>query len=263
MAKSRKSGFLYVWGVIYPIIVYILVMAIANNLVRLAASYTPLFTVRPESADVICQGITYIIIIIALNALFTRVDNQYASVKGLHIGKLLLVLLMVILAGVGLNYIISTIAPGDADTNYVAIRDTYYSADFLLQLVVLGVVVPIAEELMYRGILYKRLRAGANITVSVMVSAVVFGLLHFNLIQGIYGALMGAMLAIIVEMTDNIVYSCVGHIGVNIFTLCSVRFGISTAIKATGVNMIAPGTICVVLAVGLLILFCKPIKKVG
>ena len=156
MAKSKKSGFLYVWGVINPIIVYILVMAIANNLVRLVASYTPLFNVRPESADVICQGITYVFIIIALNALFTRVDNQYAHIKGLHPGKILLVIIMVVLAGVGLNYIINAIAPGDADANYVAIRDSYYSASFLIQLVVLGVVVPIAEELMYRGVLYKR-----------------------------------------------------------------------------------------------------------
>lgn len=89
----------------------------------------------------------------------------------------------------------------------------------------MGIVAPVAEELVFRWLIYLRIRDNLGIWVSAVLSAALFGLYHGNLIQGIYAALLGMFIAYLMEMSGNL-FSCILlHIGANVWSLLISEYG--------------------------------------
>lgn len=76
---------------------------------------------------------------------------------------------------------------------------TMTSSGVLASLVIAVIVAPVCEECLFRGLvmdsLTKRLKGAASATTAVIVSAVTFGALHGNMIQGIAAGVLGVGLA--------------------------------------------------------------------
>ncbi len=85
------------------------------------------------------------------------------------------------------------------DERYQQAAQITYSAGLLLQLIGLGVIIPVAEELMFRGILYKRFRERQSFWYSAACSALLFSFMHSNATQMIYAFLLGLMLSYLYE----------------------------------------------------------------
>jgi membrane protease YdiL (CAAX protease family) len=82
----------------------------------------------------------------------------------------------------------------------------------LLLLFFLGVVLaPFGEELYFRGFLYPAIRARLGVPLAIFISAVVFSLLHFDLLRFIPLAVGGATLAWLYEKTDSLYVPIVAH----------------------------------------------------
>lgn len=80
---------------------------------------------------------------------------------------------------------------------------------------VIGIAAPIVEELLFRKFLIDRLiKYGA--VFSMIMSGIMFGLIHANFSQFFYAFLLGAFFAAIYIMTGNIKYTIVYHMIVNI-----------------------------------------------
>lgn len=77
------------------------------------------------------------------------------------------------------------------------------------------VVAPISEELVFRQVIYKRMRTITPVWVAVMVSALLFGIYHGNLVQGIYAFIMGAVLALVYEWSGSFVAPVLFHMVAN------------------------------------------------
>ena len=73
----------------------------------------------------------------------------------------------------------------------------------LLDLLVFALVPAVTEELLMRGVVLSTLRPLGN-TTAVVISAVMFGLLHGNLAQAPYACLMGLILGGIYVHTDSL-----------------------------------------------------------
>ena len=82
----------------------------------------------------------------------------------------------------------------------------------LLLVVAVG---PIAEELLFRGVIYGGLRTCFPVDVSALVSALIFGIYHKNIVQGLYAFCLGMVLGIIVKATGSILCSMITHITFN------------------------------------------------
>ena len=63
---------------------------------------------------------------------------------------------------------------------------------------------PLSEELLFRGILFERLRMALPFFWAALGSAAFFGLVHGNWAQGIYATLMGLILAWLYEKKEPI-----------------------------------------------------------
>lgn len=79
--------------------------------------------------------------------------------------------------------------------------------------VVLG---PIAEEVLFRGVIYGKLREGFTVTQAALISGVIFGMYHKNLVQGIYASLFGMLLAYLFEKTQSLWGAVITHMMFNL-----------------------------------------------
>lgn len=77
------------------------------------------------------------------------------------------------------------------------------------------VVAPISEELLFRQVIFKRLKNIAPVWVAVTVSALLFGVYHGNLVQGIYAFIMGILLALVYEWTGSFAAPVIFHMVAN------------------------------------------------
>ncbi len=94
-----------------------------------------------------------------------------------------------------------------------------FSGPLIVQIVGIGIVIPICEELVYRGLIYMRMRQYLDINVAMIASALIFGCVHGNLIQGIYGFLVGILFAYVYEQYGSLKAPVLVHISANMMSL--------------------------------------------
>lgn len=78
------------------------------------------------------------------------------------------------------------------------------------------VLAPVGEELLCRGILF---RLAQNLSKSFWIAnciqALAFGILHFNLVQGVYAFLLGLVLGMLCRRFDSLYASMLAHLVIN------------------------------------------------
>jgi membrane protease YdiL (CAAX protease family) len=95
--------------------------------------------------------------------------------------------------------------------------NSLFVADTIIVAVYVTILAPIIEELMLRGILFSRLRHGIPFTAANAIQAAVFGLYHWNIIQGIYAFGIGLLLGYVYERTRTLLAPIIVHVFINGF----------------------------------------------
>ena len=88
----------------------------------------------------------------------------------------------------------------------------------------IGILVPIAEELLFRGVLYTWLRQRLSILPCTLISATLFALAHGNRQMAIQIFVVGIVLAWIYEKSRSILVSGLVHMTVNTFSLAVIFY---------------------------------------
>lgn len=82
-----------------------------------------------------------------------------------------------------------------------------------------GVLAPIAEELVFRGLVYRRMKDWIHPAAAIIFSSLIFGIYHGNMVQFLYASLMGMLLAVIYQRTGTLWTSILAHIAANLWSL--------------------------------------------
>lgn len=88
--------------------------------------------------------------------------------------------------------------------------------NIVLTLFIAIVLIPIFEEILFRGLIFNDLRSKYNIVVAVVIQGLIFGIMHGNIIQGTYTVILGVILSMIYIWTDSIYACIIGHITYNL-----------------------------------------------
>ncbi len=96
------------------------------------------------------------------------------------------------------------------------------AASIVIYVGLLGVVAPIAEELIFRGFVYGALRRYVPAFAAVGVSAIVFGLMHMNSLALVQIVFIGIVLAVLYERTRSLLPGIVCHGLNNILVFCLI-----------------------------------------
>lgn len=113
-----------------------------------------------------------------------------------------------------LNLLISMIPLNDETYNSLA-EEMFRNTGFITQFIVIGIIAPITEELIFRGLIYRRMRDYTGVLWGVIFSGLVFGVYHGNLTQGIFAFIIGMMFAALYEHYGTMWAPIAGHMANN------------------------------------------------
>lgn len=144
-----------------------------------------------------------------------RGDQLIAAAAGILAAS---VFLNLFLAGVGAVLADAAAADASAQTGRVSLP---------LGILIYGVLSPLAEETVFRGITLQRLyllchekKSGKTaFLLAAGLSSLLFGIYHGSLVQGLYAAAMGFLFCLFLALGGNLFRVIVLHGGANVMTL--------------------------------------------
>ncbi len=113
---------------------------------------------------------------------------------------------------------------GIASAEYDAVEAIQYSVPLWLGILLYGVVSPLAEEIVFRGILYNRMKKFFGLPLCVVLTALLFGAFHANLPQFLYGTCMGLLIALCYEKEECFAAPVLFHMAANLFVFIASFF---------------------------------------
>ena len=78
------------------------------------------------------------------------------------------------------------------------------------------------EELLYRGIVLGQLLLWMKPAAAVLISAILFGIFHFNVVQFLYAFLVGLLIGAVYVKTGRLFLCMLGHGLTNLMVLLMV-----------------------------------------
>lgn len=238
--KFRYSTAGQIWRLIYPFLIHYgatLLATIALYLVYLIQAGGLQETV--SAGQRLINSTLYVTLIGDLTAamilyLFYRKDQMHRKEGFSGTGKAFVwappviwfsVIILAIATGQFLNDLINGLHLNDLFTGYSEVSEQAFSGQPVgLMILVVGIIGPICEELMFRGIVFHRLKDWVKPQAAIVISALLFGIYHGNVVQFFYATCMGVMLAIIYDKTGTLWISIVAHIAANLWSLFGSSF---------------------------------------
>lgn len=89
----------------------------------------------------------------------------------------------------------------------------------LISIVFIALIAPVAEEFIFRGVIMEKCNKIMPFAVANIVQALLFGLYHFNMVQGIYAFFIGLCLGLVCYKLKSVYAAIILHMVVNIFGL--------------------------------------------
>ena len=219
---KKESFLLKIWNILWPLFVYL----IAQNLVTVIGIFILSFFGGGEELYY-RYGVLFVLaaalICIPIYWKIYRKDEETAGNQRKDIPVNNRDYLLVIFSGAALalamnNVIALTPLPvwftGFEDTNQVI-----YGGGLLLQILSAGMFACIVEEVSMRGVVYGRMKRYFGKTAAMLLSALVFGIYHLNVVQGVYAFVLGLYFVWLYERYQSLWASCIAHMSANLFIL--------------------------------------------
>lgn len=87
---------------------------------------------------------------------------------------------------------------------FLETSESQANTPFVMAMILFVIVSPLVEEFLFRGLLYERMKQCFTVPVSILISALFFGIYHGNAVQGVYGFLTGLYLAYVYEQGQKL-----------------------------------------------------------
>lgn len=147
-----------------------------------------------------------------------------AANKKASLWKYAAILVMTAAMTLGLNNLIELGGLMKVSEEYEDTMNSLYAAPFPMQILCLGILIPICEELVFRGLMFRRLRQGGTFMAAALYSSFVFGFLHVNMVQMLYGFILGFTFCYLYEKYGSVKAPVFAHIVSNILSVVLTEF---------------------------------------
>lgn len=154
---------------------------------------------------------TILIITVFINKSFNiskDINNSFEVRKRDYLIASLLVVSYILITYGWFDYILFSIPTGDM---FKSVMEYFDSLPIVILLIESCVIAPIFEEILYRGILLKGLINKYNSKRAIVYSALIFGIAHLNIPQGINAFLLGLILGTVFYYTRSIYLCMIMH----------------------------------------------------
>lgn len=145
----------------------------------------------------------------------------------------------------GMNLLLYLTGITQASASYQEVSASQYSVTVPLGLFIYGIAAPVSEELLFRGVLFNRIKKMYGPAIGILLSSVLFGVYHGNMVQGLFAFFMGLVIAYLYEELGHFYIAVLVHALMNLTSYALTLTGQFNAV-------LAHWYVCVpVLAIGL------------
>ena len=270
----RKSGYILLPLIIYFIahdIAEVLLWAVVNQIMASSKQTAELFTDNAYTVQGIINGLMILVGVFVIGgavkseilhgeklvsrAKETAAHPQKVWLSEKKVTEYVVVAVFAAAAALALNLWMNMIKLTEASEGFKRAANAQYGVDFLVGLILYGIISPIAEEAVFRGVMYNRMKRCFGIGWALLISSLLFGCYHGNLVQAIYGTLLGIAMAYVYEKYESFVAPVLFHSVANI-SVYVMTYHNSLA-EFTGVKGILAATILTVVMIICLIYVYK------
>lgn len=118
-----------------------------------------------------------------------------------------------------LTSLVLALVPQEAIESYSESSSLIFTGSTASVVIATVIMAPVVEEIVFRGLIYTRLKKGMPDIVAVILSSAMFGLAHGQWLWMLYTAVFGMVLVWVFERTKSLFASMLLHFGYN---LCSI-----------------------------------------
>jgi len=162
--------------------------------------------------------------------LYRREKRPREAQKGFGGREVLLVILGAVCISRGINYVLALTPLPYYFTGYEAVSEGIYRCSLPSQIAASVVSAALLEEVLMRGVIYGRLREMTeNPRAAMVLSALLFGLFHGNVVQGVYAFVMGLFFVQVFEACGSLFLSVLAHMAANSASVLAGRIVFSDA----------------------------------
>ena len=289
MKKTNDSWLKVVWRLLYPLLIYegigilmqiffavgISVKAmLSSNLTDIMGSEQGYYAFMNQILEAFYSNMYYsliasAVVTIPILCLFMRRDQRARQAAGMQSVQIQvpamvypLVAVVAFASCIGGNNIILSSGLMQMDETYQQLTEILYSAPMWFQLLGTGVIVPLCEELIFRGLMYNRIKDHLPVKWALLMSALAFGIGHGNLVQGIYGFALGYMMAYLYERTNKLWAPVLFHIVANSVSVLITESGIFDVLYLNEITVLLSGAAGVLIAMGGMMAIQKMLPQV-
>jgi membrane protease YdiL (CAAX protease family) len=189
----------------------------------------------PTARAAIVAAQYLLVMLIALRLMLWRVrapQRQKLSVLGLRNGNRLGSLIYTGVAGYSIYLLIALVQSTMSQSLPLActasmqlgmrLLEQQDAMSVVLYLALLGLLAPLAEELIFRGFVYGGIRRYLPAFTAVLVSAGIFGLMHLNSMALLQLVVIGIILAVLYERTRSLIPCIVCHALNNVLVFVTI-----------------------------------------
>ncbi len=250
MEKYQKT-----WEVLFPYLLYylaynaaylILAFAYQATVERFGGAYGQFMTAHAATVVGVMGGLCMLAGILPLLPMLKkelesritakRMTDPVNVVEQNGINVIVLTVVLAVTASMGWNALLTLIGFTDSSQTYQEVADRQYGVAFAVGLVLYGLISPLAEEIVFRGVIYNRLRRLYNPMIGIVASGVLFGVFHGNPVQGVYGACLGMLMAYLYEKSGKFGTSFLFHAVANLTVYTTARMEGVQAVLLTPVG---------------------------
>lgn len=213
---KKESLLVKIWNVLWPLTIY----AIAQNVVVLLGTivvggnyyeYAVLFLLI---AALICIPIYY---------RMYKKDCQLTEKQKINIPVENKDYIAIIICGaalaVAMNNIISITPLPEMFTGYEDTNEILFGGGIILQILSAGIFGCIVEEISMRGVAYLRMKRYWGKRKAMILSAIIFGIYHFNVVQAVYAFFLGLFFVWVYERYHTLWAPIIAHMSANLFII--------------------------------------------
>lgn len=211
------------WDVAYPFVFFMLLLTVVTTVVLIigaaifGAGNTDYLIQRFPFVPLLINVVFYAGTLIVQYKNYKKDDFRFGERKNKwKAWKVLAFAFLATVISVGLStLILISPLPGLFPSYYETADQSFGGQSKILLILATVILGPMAEELIFRGLTYERLRHYVSVPAAVIITALMFGIYHANVIQFIYASIMGVILALYYEKSGSLIAPVVAHMVMN------------------------------------------------
>ena len=198
---------------IFMVIILVHIVAVV-----LLSVYQSVFTLEIVPNFILSQSM---ILVPALIGVLLSKENLFrlAGFRKIKVSSVLMIILFTFLS-MPLTVVVNAISMLFVDNTVAALSSDVLELPFIVMLFIIGIFGPFSEELVFRGIIYQGYKRTGTAFQAMLLSALLFALMHMNINQAAYAFVIGLIVVLLVEATGSIWSSILFHVVFNSEQVC-------------------------------------------